>query len=361
MYSSGVAGLYARIVAKEVSDSQSTFNQNRQRGHRSGSLKGIDMIVKSLTIALSLSASALALSSLTTASADVTTISCPDISLPVTNENHYFVLDADEGTCSQVSSESEHPENGYNMYSYFYEYQGFTITETRAFYYRDGQIDETGNFKLGCQQDHCSQEYAFTDGAGLAQSVSFDQSYSGRSVTNISAELSAPTGPCNGLSGYYGNVTNIIVGEDGETVNVTMTDDRAPAYGTCSGNELTVNFADVGAVVSGTFDGSTIHWSNGTSWTEIESGEATGTAGFRSPRSGACNGVTGYYGNVTSIIVGQDGETVNVHLDDGRPNAYGTCSGNQITVNFADFNTVVSGTISADGIRWNNGTSWMKQ
>lgn len=175
------------------------------------------------------------------------------------------------------------------------------------------------------------------------------------------ASADGADGPCNGLSGYYGNVTSIIVGEDGETVNVTMTADRAPAYGTCSGSNLTVNFADVGAVVSGTFDGSTIHWSNGTSWTEVESGHAHGTDGFTSPTTGACSGLSGYYGNVTSIIVGQDGETVNVHLDDGRPNAYGTCSGNHLTVDFADFNTVVSGVIDGNTIRWSNGTTWTKQ
>ncbi len=73
-----------------------------------------------------------------------------------------------------------------------------------------------------------------------------------------------------------------------------------------------------------------------------------------------CNGLSGYYGGVTAIIVGQDGRTVNVILDNGRPNAYGTCQGNQLTVNFTDDRTY-TGTFDGRKISWSNGTSWTKK
>lgn len=116
-------------------------------------------------------------------------ISCDDVSLPKTNENHYYSIDADKGTCTKVSGEQDHPANGFNVYHYFYEYNGFTITETRGTYYRDGAIDKSGVFKLGCQKDSCPQTLSFKDGAGLDQKFVMTQSYSGRSVKAISADL----------------------------------------------------------------------------------------------------------------------------------------------------------------------------
>jgi len=75
-------------------------------------------------------------------------------------------------------------------------------------------------------------------------------------------------GPCNDLSGYYGNVTAIVVGADNKTVNVTLAGGRPLAYGTCSGNTLSVNFKQPDSVATGTFDGKTIKWSNNTTWTK---------------------------------------------------------------------------------------------
>ncbi|MCI3133435.1 hypothetical protein [Phenylobacterium aquaticum] len=87
------------------------------------------------------------------------------------------------------------------------------------------------------------------------------------------AALSAAAGaahaesPCNGLSGYYGNVTAIVVGQDGKTVNLTLANGRPNAYGTCSGGNLTVTFPD-DRTLTGTFDGKTIRWSNNTTWSK---------------------------------------------------------------------------------------------
>lgn len=226
------------------------------------------MRVKSLNPLKALGLVTLAVSIPQLAVAANTSIACPDISLPSNNNNHYFSVDADSGTCVPVSSEQEHPHNGYNMYSYFYEYNGFTITETRGSYYREGKRDNTGTFKVGCQKDSCTQHVKFIDGAKNKQSLSLTQSYSGRSVKEITANLSSSIGACNGLTGGYGNVTTIKVGTDGKTVTVTLDGGRPNAYGTCDGKHLTVNFADVNAVVNGTFDGTTIQWDNGTSWTK---------------------------------------------------------------------------------------------
>lgn len=77
----------------------------------------------------------------------------------------------------------------------------------------------------------------------------------------------ADSSKCGGLSGYYGGVTAIVVGKDGSTVNVTMDGGRPNAYGSCSGNSLKVTFPDDRSY-SGTFDGKTISWSNGTTWTK---------------------------------------------------------------------------------------------
>ncbi len=118
-------------------------------------------------------------------------ISCPDVELPTNNVNHFYSIDTEEGSCTKVSGESEHPENGYNVYHYFYEYNGFTITETRGTFYRNGEIDKAGVFKVGCQKDSCTQTIAFKDGAGLDQRLVMVQSYSGRWVKNISAVLQA--------------------------------------------------------------------------------------------------------------------------------------------------------------------------
>lgn len=74
---------------------------------------------------------------------------------------------------------------------------------------------------------------------------------------------------CNGLSGYYGNVTSIIVGQDGKTVNIHLALKRPHGYGTCNPDgSFSVNFPDDPATKGGTFDGTTIRWDNGTTWTK---------------------------------------------------------------------------------------------
>ena len=82
-----------------------------------------------------------------------------------------------------------------------------------------------------------------------------------------------------------------------------------------------------------------------------------------SAHAAACNGLSGSYigkGKVVAIVVGQDGSTVNVTMPDGRPNAYGFCSGNKLTVNFPDDHPI-NGAFNGRTIRWDNGTSWTKQ
>ncbi len=118
-------------------------------------------------------------------------ISCPDIALPENNVNHFYSIDADKGTCTKVDGENNHPENGFNVYHYFYQYRDFTITETRGTYYRNGEIDRTGVFKVNCHTTTCPHTVSFTDGAGVEQKLMMTQSYPGRWVKNISADLQA--------------------------------------------------------------------------------------------------------------------------------------------------------------------------
>lgn len=74
---------------------------------------------------------------------------------------------------------------------------------------------------------------------------------------------------CNGLSGYYGNVTAIVVGEDGLTVNITLAGDRQNGYGICNPDgSFYVYFPDDPGTHRGHFDGRTIYWDNGTTWTK---------------------------------------------------------------------------------------------
>lgn len=75
---------------------------------------------------------------------------------------------------------------------------------------------------------------------------------------------------CNGLSGYYGNVTAIIVGEDGLTVNVTLANGRPNGYGICHPDgSLFVYFEDDPNTHRGMFDGRTLFWDNGSTWTKV--------------------------------------------------------------------------------------------
>lgn len=83
-------------------------------------------------------------------------------------------------------------------------------------------------------------------------------------------------------------------------------------------------------------------------------------AGTAYAAADSCNGLSAYYGSQTAIVVGEDGKTVNVVMVNGaRPNAYGTCSGNQVMVNFTDDHQV-TGTIQGDTISWDNNTTWTK-
>ncbi|EBA14445.1 hypothetical protein RSK20926_02212 [Roseobacter sp. SK209-2-6] len=71
-----------------------------------------------------------------------------------------------------------------------------------------------------------------------------------------------------------------------------------------------------------------------------------------------CDGLSGWYG-ASGIVVGEDGKTVNVFNTD-HPNAYGTCEGTSLKVNFP-WDRVISATFNGSEIKWDNGTTWVKQ
>lgn len=83
----------------------------------------------------------------------------------------------------------------------------------------------------------------------------------------------ADAGKCNGLSGYYGASTAIVVSNDRAAngdwkVGVVMVNGQRPnAYGTCSGAQMTIDFTD-DHVINGTHDGTTISWNNSTTWSK---------------------------------------------------------------------------------------------
>lgn len=179
-------------------------------------------------------------------------------------------------------------------------------------------------------------------------------------VLALGAATSAWASPCNGLSGYYGNVTLMIVGSDGKTVNGTSP--VGTFYGTCTASEINFYSPHFKQSYTGAWNGTTASWNNNTTWTKVKQADATGdTGGYATPAGGPCNGLSGYYGNISGIVVGKDGTTVNVALADGRPNAYGTCSGNRVTVNYTDFGRTTTGTFDGKVISWSDGTTWTKR
>jgi len=87
----------------------------------------------------------------------------------------------------------------------------------------------------------------------------------------------------------------------------------------------------------------------------------TAKSAFAGPaHAGPCNDLSGYYGKRTAIVVGQDGKKVNITVASGRPNAYGTCSDKQLSVNFPD-DGLVKGVFDGKTIKWSNNTVWAKQ
>lgn len=79
-----------------------------------------------------------------------------------------------------------------------------------------------------------------------------------------------------------------------------------------------------------------------------------------------CNGLSGYYGSSTAIVVSEKPISGNkydvgiVMVNGGRPNAYGTCEGATVSIDFKD-DHLISGTHNGTTISWNNNTSWTKQ
>lgn len=317
-------------------------------------------MVSRLAIGASLVVVGLALAAPALAQTQAKAITCPDVSLPTVNQNQWFAIDADAGTCT-AAQEGQNPRNGFLMYSYSYQYQNFASVESRGTFSRNGANDPAGTFKVICQQDSCTHEHRFTDGAGQVQTLKLNQSFSGKSVTNISASI-ASLGTCEQISGVYGPEATIIAGADGK-LNVQVGAQRPLAYGTCTGaGNVSVSFPD-DTTLTGTFDGTQVIWANGSTWLKYspvnpypEPASPIATAAS----STACMGASGVY-RYGSIVVGEDGKTVNVYIGDDRPLAYGTCTdAGALTVTYPDDSTL-TGTMSSTTISWSNNTSWTKK
>ena len=165
-------------------------------------------------------------------------------------------------------------------------------------------------------------------------------------------------GSCEGISGHYGEAKGIVLGPDRTTLHVTMPGGRPNARGFCRNGNITVNFPDDRSV-SGRFDGATIRWNNGTSWTRIE-GAGDIRPQQRSGSAGLCNGLSGIYNDGIVLVVGGPGLDVNVSMGGGRPEAYGRCTRQGLTVTFPDHGTF-TGIFDGRQIRWSNGTIWIRR
>ena len=100
-----------------------------------------------------------------------------------------------------------------------------------------------------------------------AKQIAFDRCTAGRGARPQGAGLPPPqTGACTGLSGSYNGNSGTITVMNGNRIRVTVGPRRPVAFGTCSGNRLSVNFTD-DRVITGVLNGRTIAWDNRTNWT----------------------------------------------------------------------------------------------
>lgn len=163
---------------------------------------------------------------------------------------------------------------------------------------------------------------------------------------------------CEGISGYYGNGTGLVLAPDRTSLHVTMPYGRPNAYGVCRDGNIGVNFPDDGPV-SGRFDGTTIRWSNATTWTRTEDAQDIGPQ-EPSGSPGLCNGLSGIYNDGIVLVVGGPARDVHVSMGGGRPEAYGRCNRRGLTVTFPDDRTF-TGRFDGRQIRWSNGTVWARR
>ncbi|WP_166418139.1 hypothetical protein [Cochlodiniinecator piscidefendens] len=89
--------------------------------------------------------------------------------------------------------------------------------------------------------------------------------------------------------------------------------------------------------------------------------------------SDGCNGLSGYYGASTAIVVSENPISGNmygislVRVSLNLPNAYGTCEGNRTTLHIpADNNNgayTLEGTFNSENnsVSWTDNTTWTKQ
>lgn len=165
-------------------------------------------------------------------------------------------------------------------------------------------------------------------------------------------------GSCEGISGHYGEGKGVVLGPDRTTLHVTMPNGRPNARGVCRNGNLTVNFPDDRSI-TGRFVGGTIRWNNGTNWTRIE-GAGDIRPQQRSGSAGLCNGLSGIYNDGIVLVVGGAKLDVNVSMGGGRPEAYGSCTRQELTVTFPDHGTF-TGVFDGGQIRWSNGTVWTRR
>lgn len=79
------------------------------------------------------------------------------------------------------------------------------------------------------------------------------------------------TTQCTAISGSYGpsGSETITLGPDRRTITGRLAGGTRPSFtGTCVNGNVRVSFPDDPSCCTGTFDGRTIRWSNGTSWTK---------------------------------------------------------------------------------------------
>lgn len=78
---------------------------------------------------------------------------------------------------------------------------------------------------------------------------------------------------CKTISGAYGDKATaaLILGPDGKTLYGQMMNGGRPNfYGTCVNGKVDVKITDDKGCCTGTFDGTTVKWSNGTSWSKTK-------------------------------------------------------------------------------------------
>lgn len=89
---------------------------------------------------------------------------------------------------------------------------------------------------------------------------------------------SAFAASCKNIGGVYGDSAAIIAFSNNKISVIIANGKRPNGHGTCIGNKLKVRFQDDPKCCSGTFDGQTVKWSNGSFWKKNGTNWNTGGA-----------------------------------------------------------------------------------